>query len=442
MRECRFYIGGREKSRRIDYRQGERSVSRRKESGIDERDRVQERNVGERYRSGSGAEVERLLLKARNVSKNMTFPTGLDFRKYSDEELTAMLVEAREASKHARKRGRVMGIVAAHRLKQMRTLLMYEELATWRRENGFDREMEGEESCFTGHRSLPPTPQEYYASLWCEVNALKDAISMPLQLLKLINAIEQDTLSDEEYATLKRCMEKRVRETAQVTAVTRDHTVQPCSPCSPNPDRPSGVLCNLENEGTMSQELEELTSSSTSTGLNTPGQLSPPNEGVWETGRITADSFLTAGVNSSQGGKTPSPPERSTSTRTFADIVSTAAIQENRRLKTFNELNKPFDPGGRGEKAPPWNAAVPLPFYSCGKAGRLLVCLLCLFFCFPKLLIYPGETYQQAERRGSWTPIKSLIYATGGQALSRLLPYLKMAMTSNARFDRSANTLG
>ena len=291
----------------------------------------------------------------------MTFPTGLDFRKYSDEELTAMLVEAVEASKHARKRGRVMGIVAAHRLKEMRTLLMYEELATWRRDNGFDRVED------VDHRSLPPTPEQYYAGLWLEVNALKDAISMPLQLLKLFNAIEQDTLSDEEYATLKRCMEKRVRETAQVTAVTRDNTVQHCSPCSPNPDRPSGVLCNLENnEGEMDprmKELEELTSSSTSTGLNTPGQLSPPNEGVWETGRIIADGILTAGVNSSQGGRTPSPPERSTSTRTFEDIFSTAAIQENRRLKTFNELNKPFDPGGRGEKAPPWNAAVPLPFF-------------------------------------------------------------------------------
>ena len=322
----------------------------------------------------------------------MTFPTGLNFMKYSDEELTAMLVETGEASKHARKRGRVMGIVAAHRLKQMRTLLMYEELATWRRENGFDREMEGEESCFTGHRSLPPTPQEYYASLWLEVNALKDAISMPLQLLKLMNAFEQDTLNDEEYATLKRCMEKRVRETAQVTAVTRDHTVQPCSPCSPNPDRPSGVHCNLENEGTMSQELEELTSSSTSTGLNTPGQQCPPNEGVWETGRIITDGFLTAGVKSSQGGRTPSPPERSTSTRTFEDIFSTAAIQENRRLKTFNELNKPFDPGGRGEKAPPWKAAVPLPFFSWSDAGRLLVCLsgaeLRGFFCVSSMLCF------------------------------------------------------
>ena len=299
----------------------------------------------------------------------MTFPTGLDFRKYSDEELTAMLVEAVEASKHARKRGRVMGIVAAHRLKQMRTLLMYEELATWRRDNGFDRVED------VDHRSLPPTPEQYYAGLWLEVNALKDAISMPLQLLKLFNAIEQDTLSDEEYATLKRCMEKRVRETAQVTAVTRDNTVQPCSLCSPNPDRPSGALCNLENEGTMSQELEELTSTSTSTGLNTPGQLSPPNEGVWETGRIIADGILTAGVNSSQGGRTPSPPERATRMVTAADIPVAAATPPKRKHKTSSELNKPFDPGGRGEKAPPWNAAVPLPFFSWGEAVRLLVCL-------------------------------------------------------------------
>ena len=192
----------------------------------------------------------------------MTFPTGLDFRKYSDEELTAMLVEAVEASKHARKRGRVMGIVAAHRLKQMRTLLMYEELATWRRDNGFDRVED------VDHRSLPPTPEQYYAGLWLEVNALKDAISMPLQLLKLFNAIEQDTLSDEEYATLKRCVETRDRDAAQVS-VTQVSTVAP------------------------SRKL--------------------PNEGVWETGRIIADGILTAGVNSSQGGRTPSPPERSTS---------------------------------------------------------------------------------------------------------------------------------
>ena len=111
----------------------------------------------------------------------MTFPTGVDFRKYSDEELTTMLAEAGEASKHARKLGRVMGIVAAHRLKQMRELLMYEELATWRRENGFDRVEAVEKNWFGDHRSLPPTPEQYYAGLWLEVKALRDVISIPAE---------------------------------------------------------------------------------------------------------------------------------------------------------------------------------------------------------------------------------------------------------------------
>ena len=147
-------------------------------------------------------------------------------------------------------------------------------------------------------------------------------------------------------------------------------------------------------------------------------------------------------MNSSQGGRTPSPPERSTSTRTFEDIFSTAAIQENRRLKAFNELNKPFDPGGRGEKAPPWKAAVPLPFFSWSEAGRLLFCFVyaLFFFLFSRTYIFPftDESYQQDvfSSRGQ------VMYATGGRAFSRLLPYLKMARTSNAWFGRSTNTLG
>ena len=306
----------------------------------------------------------------------MTFPTGVDFRKYSDEELTTMLAEAGEASKHARKRGRVMGIVAAHRLEQMKEILLYEELAIWRRANGFDR-VEAD------HRSLPPTPEQYHAGLRVEVNALKAAISMPIRggpswqeyKRNIIRKIELGEVSDEDFAVIKLLVETRDRDAAQVT-VTQVSTVQQCSSIPKTPEPPPDVCVNLENnEDEMDPGMEELTSSSTSTGLNTPGQLSPPNEGVWETGRIIADGILTAGVNSSQGGRTPSPPERSTSTRTFEDIFSTAAIQENRRLKTFNELNKPFDPGGRGEKAPPRNAAVPLPFFSWGEAVRLLVCL-------------------------------------------------------------------
>ena len=319
----------------------------------------------------------------------MTFPTGVDFRKYSDEELTTMLAEAGEASKHARKRGRVMGIVAAHCLEQMKEILLYNDLAIWKRENGFDRVEAVEKNRFGDHRSLPPTPEQYYASLWAEVDALKEAISMPARTpwqktAEFVDGLK-GKLPDLELAEIKRYAEKRCRKEAQaqMTAVTRDDAVQHCSPISPNPDTPSDVCLNLENEGTMSQELEEPKSPSTSTGINTPGQQNPPNEGVWETGRITADSILTAGVDPSKKGNISSPMEsvdtrasqKSTRTAAVSGISSTAATPPKRRHKTSSEENKQFDPGGRGEQAPPWKAAVPLPFFSWGEAGRLLVCL-------------------------------------------------------------------
>ena len=269
-----------------------------------------------------------------------------------------------------------------------------------------------------------------------------------------------ELLAKFEYAEIKRCMDKRCRKEAQAQAQAQMTakpvgTVQHGSPISPNPDTPSNAYVKLEdNEGRMSQELEELTSSSAGTGLETPGQQGPPNEGTLEQRQTTASGFLTAGVNSSQGGRTPSPPERSTSTRTFADISLIAATRPKRRHKTSSEENKQFDPGGREEKAPPWNAAVPLPFFSCGEAGRLLVCLsgsklggflsvfsaLCVFSRTTYIFPFTGETYQQSY--GSWTRIRSLMHATGGQAFSRPPPYLKMTRTSNAWFGPSANTLG
>ena len=228
---------------------------------------------------------------------------------------------------------------------------------------------------------------------------MKDAISIPAESRPRQKDSMDELLAKFEYAEIKRCMDKRCREEEQAQmAVKPVGTVQRYwSPCSPNPDMPSNAYVKLDNEGKMGQELEELTSSSSSTGLNTPGQQSPPDQGIWEQGRTIANGILTAGVDSSQGGRTPSPPEQSTRTRTFADIFSTAAIQENRRLKTFNELNKPFDPGGREEKAPPWNAAVPLPFFFlersweasglsvCGEAGRLFVRFLRPVCVFPNL---------------------------------------------------------
>ena len=55
----------------------------------------------------------------------------------------------------------------------------------------------------------------------------------------------------------------------------------------------------------MGPELDELKSSSAGTGLKTPGQQCPPNEGIWEPGRTTASGILTAAVDSSQGGRIP-----------------------------------------------------------------------------------------------------------------------------------------
>ena len=69
--------------------------------------------------------------------------------------------------------------------------------------------MNGEDNWFHGPRSLPLTPQEFNASLWSDLQELKDAISMPRQKVSnLIDEIEQGKVSDEEFAILKRLVEK------------------------------------------------------------------------------------------------------------------------------------------------------------------------------------------------------------------------------------------
>ena len=184
----------------------------------------------------------------------MTFLTDVMKKGYSEEEIFAVLVE----SDQDRKRRRVLAIVTEtvepHRLQKMRDLLTSEKLATWRRMNGFDRVADGEDNWFHGTRSLPPTPEEYAADLWREVNALKDAILMPRQKVSnLINAIEQGKVSDEEFTILKRLVEKRGRQAAQMT-VTPIDTVQYCSPSRRTLEPPPDVCFNLENnEGRWTQ---------------------------------------------------------------------------------------------------------------------------------------------------------------------------------------------
>ena len=211
---------------------------------------------------------------------------------------------------------------------------------------------------------------------------------MPRQKVSnLINAIEQGKVSDEEFAILKRLVEKRGHEEAPVT-VTPVDTVQHCSPCPLNPEMPPDVCFKLENnEGRMDPERGELESPSAGTGLETPGQQCPPNGGTWEIGRITADDFLIAGVGPNQGGDISSPTmERvdSRAVRTTANITILQQGNKPKNQKKGSEENKQFDPGGKGEKAPLWKAAVTSIFLSfflwrSFGHGRLVACVSCFF---------------------------------------------------------------
>ena len=286
--------------------------------------------------------------------------------------------------------------VSVHRLEQMRDLLAREQLKTWRSKNGLDRD----DSWMYGVRPL--SPQKFTASLWAEVNELKAAISMPVRggpswqeyKRNIIQKIERDEVSDEDFAVIKRLVETRDRDAAQVT-VTQVSTVQHCSPIPQTPEPPSDVCFNLENnEGEMDTGLkEEPKSSSAGTGLETPGQQCPPHEGVWETGRITANGFLTAGVDSRKKGNISSSTERATRTVTVAGNSSIAATPSKRRHKTPSEQNKQFDPGGQGEKAL-LGTRLYSTFFS-GESWEAPCCFLIVLralcsvcVCFPKLFFF------------------------------------------------------
>ena len=111
----------------------------------------------------------------------MTFFTDMMEKGCSEKETLAVLFESEQDRKRRRMLAIVTETVDAHGLKQMRDLLAFEKLATWRRMNGFDRVADGEESWFHCHRSLPLTPKEYAASLRPALQELKNAISMPAE---------------------------------------------------------------------------------------------------------------------------------------------------------------------------------------------------------------------------------------------------------------------
>ena len=72
--------------------------------------------------------------------------------------------------------------------------------------------------------------------------------------------------------------------------------------------------------------------------------------------------------------------------------AGTAATPAKPRDKKTSEENKQFDPGGKGENAPLWNAAVGLFFFFMGGGlghGRLVVFASCsLFLCACLSVLY------------------------------------------------------
>ena len=105
----------------------------------------------------------------------MTFSTGSGMMKHTEDEISAMITESREACKHLWKLGMIRKTVATHRLKGLRHLRAVEKLATWRRTYGFDR-LDGDGHWV--HGPLPPTPEQITASIWSSLKELKDSISM------------------------------------------------------------------------------------------------------------------------------------------------------------------------------------------------------------------------------------------------------------------------
>ena len=277
----------------------------------------------------------------------MTFPndcTCVIKMEYSEEEISAVLTASEQERKRLQKLGKVIETVAAYRLRELKTFQAREQLATRRRTHGYDRD----DSWMHGTRPL--SPQELTTSLWSEVKALKDAISMPRQKVRnLINTTEQGKVSDDEFAMLERLLEKRDCDAAHATVAPAD-TAQYRSPGSLTPEIPPDVCVDMEKEeeGRTNPEPTELELSSAGTGLETPGQQCPPNG---ETGRTTTDGCLLVGTDSNHGEDTSLHTKRvgtrAGTATTPANSPNTIFLRVSRKPEDkdkANEANKQFDP--------------------------------------------------------------------------------------------------
>ena len=218
----------------------------------------------------------------------MTFSTGSSVikMKLTEDDISAMIAQSREACKRLRKLGMLRKTVTSHRLKELIHLRAVEKLATWRRSYGFDRCDARDEQWV--HGPLPTTPEKNTASMWAELNTLEEAISMSgkdrsrQRVKSLINKLEQRTgsFTDEEFARLKWIVERRGPDAAHVV-VTPIDTAQPCNSRSHSSEISFDVRVCMErnDEGKMDPERGQLESPSAGMGLETSGQQCLPN---WE----------------------------------------------------------------------------------------------------------------------------------------------------------------
>ena len=309
--------------------------------------------------------------------------------------ISAALAESRAVRKCLRKLGKVTETVAVYRLKKMRHHQAVEKLATWRMACGFDRLAEDDDSWV--HGTCLPTPEEHTASVWSDPKELEDEISMPtrdgprLRKNSFSQGIEQGTVSfsDEDFARLKRFMEKRDRDAAHGTVSLID-TAQYRSPRSPTPG-PSFDACvrvemEKKDEGTMDPERDQLEPPSASTGFETPQQQCPPNG---ETGRTTADGCLLVGVGSNLGGNIYAPAEIATppaaSNIIFLQAIRKLVSRRQLARKTSNLSLAGKEKTHRSGKRLYWLA------FSEGNA-----CPRCLLFVL-RVFYYQVITFQRAE---------------------------------------------
>ena len=284
------------------------------------------------------------------------------------------------------------------------------------------------------------------------MNTLKDAISMLRQKVRnLISAIEQGKASDDEFAMLKRLVEKRDRDAAHATVAPVD-TAQYCSPCPLTPEIPSDVCVHMEKKeaGMMDPEQDQLESPSAGTGFETPGQQYPPNGETWETGRTITEDYLLVVMGSKQGGDTSPPTERADTragtATTPANSSNTIFLKASRKpddKDKASEENKQIDPGGKGEKPPPWNAAVMVLFSFLGGTlghGRLAVCASCslsVWVCLSvhNVLFYQVIMFSELKNmRGDADQVADVRNRRAGTFLP--INPLKIAKTNNTRFGR------